>query len=60
MKINKFDVVELKNKDRATILDISNNKYLSEIVNQMGERKDIKEITEREIGKVIYQKIKYK
>ncbi len=56
MKINQFDVVELKNKDRATILDISNNKYLSEIVNQMGERQDIKEITENDIFKVIYIK----
>lgn len=58
MKINQFDVVELKNKDRATILNISNNKYLSEIVNKMGERKEIKQITENDIFKVIYQKNK--
>ena len=34
MKINKIDVVELKNGNRATILDINEkNKYFAEIVN---------------------------
>ena len=33
MKINKFDVVELNNGNKASILDIRNRDYYAEIVN---------------------------
>lgn len=33
MKYKRFDVVELKDKNRATILDIVKNHYIAEIVN---------------------------
>ena len=37
MKIKKFDVVELKNGNRATILEKERkNKYIAEIVNPYG------------------------
>ena len=37
MKIDKFDVVELKDSNKATILDKkSRNKYFAEIVNSYG------------------------
>ena len=56
MKINKFDVVELKNGNRATILDINEkNNYFVEIVNAYGitiEKNKI--INVREVNRVIY------
>lgn len=56
MKIKKFNVVELKNGNRATILEVLGNKYLTEIVNAYGITLDKKIITENEIAKVIYNK----
>ena len=38
MKIKKFNVVELKNGNRATILEVLGSKYLTEIVNAYGIR----------------------
>ena len=55
MKIKKFDVVELKNNDRATILEVSGkNEYLAEIVNPYGITVDNKIITNDYINKIIY------
>lgn len=56
MKIKKFNVVELKNGNRATILEVLGSKYLAEIVNAYGITLDKKIITENEIEKVIYSK----
>lgn len=56
MKIQKFNVVELKNRNRATILQVLGNKYLVEIVNAYGITIDKRIITENEINKVIYSK----
>lgn len=37
MKVKRFDVVELKDSNRATIIDIKGkNEYLAEIVNTYG------------------------
>lgn len=33
MKLKKFEVVELVNGNKATILDTNNNQYYAEIVN---------------------------
>lgn len=56
MKYNRFDVVELKNGNKATILDINNKQYYVEIVDSKGNRVDIKNITEDEISKIIFSK----
>ena len=56
MKIKKFDVVELKNSNKATILDIKESKYVAEIVDANGKTIGIKEITESDINQVIYTK----
>lgn len=58
MKIKKFNVVELKNGNRATILEVLGSKYLAEIVNAYGITLDKNIITENEINKVIYSKKK--
>ena len=36
MKLKIFDVVELNDKNRATILNINNKEYLAEVVNSAG------------------------
>lgn len=57
MKIKKFDVVELKIKNKAVILEIyKRKKYYAEIVNDKGETINKKEITSKEIDKIIYRK----
>ena len=57
MKIKNFDVVELKNKNKAVILEIYKRKrYYAEIVNDKGNTIDKKEITSKEIDKIIYRK----
>lgn len=56
MKYKRFDVVTLKNRNKATILDINNREYYVEIVDSNENRVDIKNITEDEISKVIFTK----
>ena len=57
MKINKFNVVKLKDSNKAIILSVDNKKqYLAEIVNKQGKTVDKKIITKDEIEKVIYNK----
>lgn len=56
MKIRKFDVVELKDNNRATILDVNNNSYLAEIVDANGVTIDKIYITDEEINKIVYTK----
>lgn len=56
MGIRKFDVVELYNKNKATILQIEGNKYFAEIVNSSGVTVDKKYISDNDINKVIYTK----
>ena len=56
MGIRKFDVVELYNKNKATILQIEGNKYFAEIVNSSGVTVDKKYISDSDITKVIYTK----
>ena len=58
MKYNKFDVVELKNGNRATILEINKHKYLAEIVNSAGISLGNRIITDNDINKVILAKSK--
>lgn len=59
MKIKRFDVVELNDGNRATIIDIKDkNGYFAEIVNAYGVTVNKRIITETEINKVIYSKEK--
>ncbi len=59
MKIKRFNVVELNNNNRATILEIKNNKeYFAEIVNPYGITIENKIITDNDIKKVIYSREK--
>ncbi len=60
MKIRKFNVVELKNHNRATILQVLGSRYFAEIVNTYGITLDKRIIEENEINKVIYSKRKNK
>ena len=55
-KYEIFDVVELKNKDRATILAINKETYSVEIVDKNGNTKEIKEISSDEVEKIVYTK----
>lgn len=57
MKYKVFDVVELKNKDKATILEvIDENKYKVEIVDNEGNSKGITETNKGDINKIIHKK----
>ena len=57
MKINKFDVVELNNGNKATILDIiDKNTYFVEIVDNEGKTIDRKNIYDIDIKEVIFTK----
>ena len=57
MKLKRFDVVELTNGNKATIMDIMNNiEYFVEIVDSKGNTIDRKNITEDEIEKIVYNK----
>lgn len=60
MKLKIFDVVELNNKNRATILNIKNNEYLVEVVNSAGVSIVNKIITEKDINRIIIKKSKEK
>lgn len=58
MKYKRFDVVELNNGNKATILDTNNKDYYVEIVDLEGNRVDIKFIEENKISKMIFPKQK--
>lgn len=54
MKLKIFDVVELVNNDMATIKEkLGNNKFKAEIVNEKGFTKEIREIDEKEIKRIV-------
>ena len=58
MKLKKFDVVELKNNNRATILEMKNNEYLAEIVDTNGITVEKRNINQEDIKQVIYTRHK--
>lgn len=61
MKIKRFDVVELKDKNRATILNVvDKNEYLAEIVNAYGITLENKIIIDNDINKIVYSREKGK
>lgn len=54
MKLKIFDVVELQDKNKATILRIDNDKYYAEVVNSDGITLCFKYITLKDINKIIH------
>lgn len=57
MKIKQFDVVELKNKNKAVILVIyKRKKYYAEIVNNSGITIEKRIIKDDEIKDIIYRR----
>ncbi len=57
MKIyNMFDVVELKNGNKATILSNENNVIKIEEVDNTGVSKGVKDIKEDDIKNIIFKK----
>lgn len=56
MRVKKFDVVELKNENRAVILAKENNKYFAEIVDSFGVKIEHRNISQEEIKRVIFSK----
>lgn len=61
MRIKQFDVVELKNKNKAIILNIEKRKmYLAKIINNDRITSQTRIITNDDIVKIIYKKNKEK
>lgn len=60
MRINRFDVVELNNKNKATIRNIQSNEILVEEVDLHGNSLGNKVINESDINKIIFSKGKEK
>ena len=58
MKMNRFDVVELYNGNKATILDVKNKEYYAEIVDGEGNTIDNRNITDTDIKEVLVSKNK--
>lgn len=56
MKLKIFDVVELKDNNRATILNINNKEYLAEVVNSAGISLGNKVIKDNDVNKIIVSK----
>ena len=56
MKVNIFDVVKLKDDNKAIIKEINNTTYKVEVTNKEGMAMEIKEIDKSDIIDVIYSK----
>lgn len=56
MNINVFDVVELNNGNKATVLEINKKGYKVEIVDDKGTSLGIFQIDKDSIKKVIFKK----
>ncbi len=56
MKVKIFDVVELNDQNKATILSINTNEYLVEIVDKNGISQGTSYIKESDIKEVIFTK----
>lgn len=56
--MNRFDVVELYNGNKATILDVKNKEYYVEIVDGEGNTIDYRNIIDAEIKEILVSKNK--
>lgn len=58
MRYNKFDVIELKNGNKAIMINKNNrNQYIAKIINSNGVTIEKKAIKDKEISKILYKKI---
>lgn len=58
MRYNKFDVIELKNGNKAIIINKNNrNQYIAKIINSNGVTIEKKAIKDKKISKILYKKI---
>ena len=57
-KLKVFEVVELKDGNKATILGTNNNQYIAEIIDNNGIPKGNKTINYNDIVKVLISKTK--
>ena len=58
MRYNKCDVIELKNGNKAIIINKNNrNQYIAKIINSNGVTIEKKAIKDKEISKILYKKI---
>ncbi len=55
MQLKVFDVVELKDKTKATILDINSKDIKAEVLDSSGKRIGIKNIKIEDIAEFIYK-----
>lgn len=55
MQLKVFDVVELKDKTKATILDIKDKDIKAEVLDNKGKRIEIRNIKIEEIAEFIYK-----
>ena len=56
MRIKKFDVVQLKNENKAVILAKENKQFYAEILDNSGNTLEHRYISEEEIKRVIFSK----
>ncbi len=56
MRLKKFDVVELVDENKATILDVTNNRCYAEIVDSNGKTIEYRNINQEEIIKILFKK----
>ena len=56
--MNRFDVVELYNGNKATILDVKNKEYYVEIVDGEGNTIDYRNIIDADIKEILVSKNK--
>lgn len=57
MKLKIFDVVELEDGNKATIKEeLKDNKFKAEIVDKKGVTKEVREINEKEIKRIVVAK----
>lgn len=55
MKVKVFDVVEVNNGTKATVLEIIQGGYNVEVVDKRGNSKGRKTISDKDIVSIIYQ-----
>ena len=56
MKVKVFDIVELNNGTKATVLEIIQGGYNVEVVDKRGNSKGRKTISDKDIVSIIYQR----
>ena len=56
MKVKQFDVIKLKDTNKATILKVCKNTYYAQITNEYGDTIENKYITKNDMNCFLYKK----